>query len=82
MLSFRKTCLADVLLHFNSVGMIMWALSMSTVHVLPRKKSAYLFDLSGYIPYDFFFTLHIEIALWSIPFLMCDIQQAFLTDFF
>ena len=29
-----------------------------------------------------FFTLPIEIALWSIPLLMCDVQQVFLTDFF
>ena len=82
MLSFRSTCLADVLLHFNSVGMIMWALSMSAVHVRPRKKSAYLFDFSGYIPYEVFFRIAYWNCLMKHPFLMCDIQQAFLTDFF
>ena len=50
-----------MLLHFNSVGMIMWALSMNAVHVLPWKKSAYLFDFSGYIVYDGFF----HIAYWN-----------------
>ena len=81
MLSFRETCLADVLLHFNSVGMIMRVLGMSAVHVLPRKKSAYLFDFSSYIPYEFFSHCILKL-LYEASFFMCDIQQAFLADFF
>ena len=68
MLSIRKTCVADMLLHFNSVGMIMRALSMSAVHLLPWKKSAYLFDFSGYIPYEGFFSHCILKLLYEASF--------------
>ena len=62
--------------------LIMWALSMSAIRVLPRQKSAYLLKFFSLYCLWVVFSHCILKLLYEASFLVCDIQQTFLTDFY
>ena len=62
--------------------LIMWALGESAIRVLPRQESAYLLQFFRLYCLWVVFSHCILKLLYEASFLMCDIQQTFLIDFY